>query len=212
MMSPTGGWLCSCLITPPRRSRRAEEALIWADMYGNALKKLEPLEDTDNEDLRAFREELRAEAVSEKTRQRIRQNFSDLVRFVFSRADCGLAPELAGCLNALHRYRNAAYHQDLVRNDVLGPANAIYFYLCCELLKHQKNMVMEIAPPPAVVLEVFGGQLPGQLTGILVNDETMGDAVADKLLAQNQLDHGNIASALAGIWLPALMCLRGTST
>jgi hypothetical protein len=116
---------------------------------------------------------------------------------VFSRADCGLAPELAGCLYALHRYRNAAYHQDLVRNDVLGPANAIYFYLCCQLLKHQKYLAMEIAPPPAVVIEIFGGELPERLTGLLVNDKTIGDAVADELLTQNQLDHDSIASALA---------------
>jgi len=178
-------------------SRRAEEALIWADMHGNMLKTLERLGDSPNQDRQALIEELRAEAVSEKTQQKIRQNFSDLVRFVFSRNDCGLAQELAGCLNALHRYRNAAYHRDLVRNDVLGPANAIYFYLCCELLKQQKNMVMEIAPPPTVVLEVFGGQLPEHLTGLLTDDKMMGVAVADKLLTQNQLDHGNIASALA---------------
>jgi hypothetical protein len=155
-------------------SRRAEEALIWADVHGNALKTLERLGVSADEDHQAFIEELRAKAVSEKTRQKIRQNFSDLVRFVFSRPDCGLAPELAGCLNALHRYRNAAYHQDLIRNDVLDPANAIYFYLCCQLLKHQKSMVMEIAPPPAVVIEVFGGQLPEQLTELLVNDKTIG--------------------------------------
>lgn len=130
-------------------------------------------------------------------RQKIRQNFSDLVRFVFSRPDWELGPEFAGCLNALHRYRNAAYHQDVVRNDVLGPANEIYFYLCCQLLKRQKNMVMEIAPPPGVVVEVFGGQLPKHLTGLLTNDKMMGDAVADQLLAQYQLDHDGIASALA---------------
>jgi hypothetical protein len=40
-------------------------------MYGNALKKFEPCEDADNEDLKAFREELKAEAVSAKTRQKM---------------------------------------------------------------------------------------------------------------------------------------------
>jgi hypothetical protein len=165
-------------------ARRAEEALIWADMHSNALRTFDHFGDPQDEDLKAFVEELRAKAVSEKTRQKIRQNFSDLVRFVFSRSDCGLAPELAGCLNALHRYRNAAYHQDFVRNDVLGPANAIYFYLCCQLLKNQKYMLMEIATPPAVVIEVFGGRLPERLSEFLVNDKTMGDAVADELLTK----------------------------
>ncbi|CQD22492.1 hypothetical protein BN1232_05642 [Mycobacterium lentiflavum] len=180
-------------------SRRAVEALIWADWHGNLLKTMEREGYSPNADSKAdaLFEELKANAVSDKTRQKIRQNFSDLVRFVFSLPDCELGPELAGCLNALHRYRNAAYHQDVVRNDVLGPANEIYFYLCCELLKHQKNMVMEIAPPPAIVVEVFGGQLPEQLSKLLVNDKTMGDAVAEELLIQNQLDHDSIASALA---------------
>lgn len=56
---------------------------------------------------------------------------------------------------------------------------------------------MEVAAPPAVVVEVFGGQLPEQLTGLLTDDKLMGDAVADELLAQYQLDHDGIASALA---------------
>ena len=180
-------------------SRRAEEALIWADWHGNLLKTLEREGYSPKRGSRSTYRGAKSESsIRQDAAKEIRQNFSDLVRFVFSRADCELAPELAGCLNALHRYRNAADHQDLVRNDVLGPANEIYFYLCCQLLKHQKNMVMEIAPPPAVVVEVFGGgQLPEQFGGLLTDDKMMGEAVADELLAQYQLDHDGIASALA---------------
>lgn len=180
-------------------SRQAQEALVWADVHRNLLKTMERHGYSPNEDSKAdaLFEELSANAVSEKTRKKIRQNFSDLVRFVFSRPDCELGTELAGCLNALHRYRNAAYHQDVVRNDVLGPATEIYFYLCCQLLKHQKYTVMEIATPPAVVLEAFGGQLPEALTGFLTNEKAMGDAVADQLLARYRLDHNGISSTLA---------------
>jgi hypothetical protein len=64
--------------------RRAKEELIYASWYGNALKKLEPLDDAENEDLKTLREELNAKAVPDKTRQKIQQHFADLVRFVFS--------------------------------------------------------------------------------------------------------------------------------
>ena len=57
-------------------------------MCGNLLKSFERF--PDSRDQVEFSEELRAEAVSNKTRQTVRQNFSDLIRFVFSRADCGL--------------------------------------------------------------------------------------------------------------------------
>jgi hypothetical protein len=175
--------------------RQAKEALGWAGWYSKMLKQLGPFEDGDDEDLKALREGLESKTVSEKTRKKIEQNFTDLVKFVFSRPDCGLERELASCLNALHRYRNAAYHQDFVSADVLGPANEIYFNLCCQLLKDQRfTMMAALAEPPASVAAL----LPDLPTAPVLNDEkTLGDSVADKLLAQHHLDHGGITSALA---------------
>jgi hypothetical protein len=178
-------------------SRLADHALLWADMHGDRLKTVERYGGPSDPDGQALVEELEAKSVSDKTRARIRQNYADLVRFVFTRDNCALDAELAGCLDALHRFRNAVYHQDSVRGDILNPANEVYFYLCCQLLGNQKFFLMEIATPPAVVADVFGGQLPDGLTGLLTNDKDVSKAVAEELLAQWRLDHGEIASALA---------------
>ncbi|NLA37034.1 MAG: hypothetical protein GX868_15305 [Actinobacteria bacterium] len=63
-------------------SRRAEEALIRADWHGNLLTTMEREGYSPNEDSKAdaLLEELKANAVSEKTRQKIRQNFSESYR------------------------------------------------------------------------------------------------------------------------------------
>ena len=143
-----------------------------------------------------MRDELESKTVSEKTRQSIAKNFSDLVKFVFSRPDCTVEPELAACLNALHRFRNDAYHGDFVRADVLGPANEIYFYLCCRLLKAQTYLMMEMGDPPAVVRELLPS-LQASPSRWSDDEKTLGDAVADELLARNHLDHGGITSALS---------------
>jgi hypothetical protein len=175
--------------------RRASEALVEADWYGNALRKLADINAEDDEKLNALRQDLETKTVSEKTRDSIAKNFSELVRFVFSRPECTLEPELAASLDALHRFRNDAYHADFVRPDVLSPANEIYFYLCCRLLKAQTYLIMKMGDPPAVVVELLPGlqeSHPGWS-----NEKTLGDAVADELLARNHFDHSGIASALS---------------
>jgi hypothetical protein len=93
--------------------RRAKESLDWADWYGGLLKQLEQL-DANNDEVKLLREEIEAKTVSDRTRQRLEQNFDDLARFVFSLDDCHLDPEFVACLKALHRYRNDAYHRDLL--------------------------------------------------------------------------------------------------
>ncbi|UXA08307.1 hypothetical protein KXD96_09555 [Mycobacterium sp. SMC-2] len=174
--------------------RRADLALDEAKMYSNALRSLGPVGEDDPEELKAFRAELASKTVSEKTRHKIERNFSDLVKYVFSQPDCGMEPELAACINALHRFRNDAHHRDFVRADVLGPANEIYFYLCCRLLKAQKFVMMAMGDPPSVVAELLP-DLPEN--SIWMNEKTLGDLVADELIARHDLDHGGIALALS---------------
>jgi len=175
--------------------RLANTALVDANMYRNALRSLSDLDDEGDEELRAFREELESKTVSDKARQKIEQNFSDTVKFVFSRQDCDLEPELAACLNALHRYRNDAYHGDFVRADVLGPANEIYFYLCCRLLLAQKYIMSRMGDPPAVVAELLPSDLRPR-SGWW-DEKSLGDAVAQQLLVRSHLDHGGIALVLS---------------
>lgn len=175
--------------------RKAKTALSEADWYGNALRSLADIPENDDEGFKAFREELESKTVSAKSREKIERNFSDLVRFVFSRPDCDLEHELAACLNALHRYRNDAYHADFVRADVLGPANEIYFYLCCQLLKAQKYIIYPTGDPPVVVAELLGPDLLPPKG--FWDEKSLGDAVAEELLDRSHLDHGGISSVLA---------------
>ncbi len=177
--------------------QRAKESLDWADWYGGLLKQLEQL-DANNDEVKLLREEIEAKTVSDRTRQRLEQDFDDLARFVFSLDDCHLDPEFVACLKALHRYRNDAYHRDFVREDVLRPANDIYFYLCCHLLKDQKFTMGPIAEAPAIVIDVFGDRTPtGAWPPGLFSTEELGDAVADELLSQSHLDHTAISLALS---------------
>ena len=81
--------------------RRAKESLDWADWYGGLLKQLEQL-DANNDEVKLLREEIEAKTVSDRTRQRLEQNFDDLARFVFSLDDCHLDPEFVACLKALY--------------------------------------------------------------------------------------------------------------
>jgi hypothetical protein len=98
----------------------------------------------------------------------------------------------------LHRYRNAAYHRDTVRADVLGPAVQILFFLCCHLLKSERQLMHEIKEIPSGILEIFGDNPPkSSWPANSFDTQTLASHVADRFLDELELDHRGIAGALS---------------
>ena len=104
-----------------------------------------------------LKNDIDAGTLSKRRRRQIEWNFEDLVDYVFEQNDFELPCEFSKCLKILHRYRNAAYHRDTVRPDVLGPAVQIYFYLCCQLLSHERHLIQQIDVMPPSVRKLFAG-------------------------------------------------------
>jgi hypothetical protein len=177
--------------------RTAEASMIYAEMYNNMAYLLRNI-DPDDAEGQKLKREIEAETISKKRKKQIQHNFDALVDYVLDGKEFTLTAEYAECLKILHRYRNAAYHRDTVRADVLGPAIQILFFLCCHLLKSERQLMHEIKEVPAGILEIFGGNPPE--SSWLANSfdtETLAHHVADRLLDELELDHRGIAEALS---------------
>jgi hypothetical protein len=180
--------------------RAAKSSMAWAEMYNNMAYVMRSVEPGDEKGQK-LKEEIEARTLSKDRRWRIERYFELLVDYVFSNEKNLLPPEFAECLKILHRYRNAAHHRDTVREDVLGPAVQILFFLCCHLLKNEQNMhwFHEYNSAPSTVLEVFGDTPPEPTfpeAGAFHTGSLAGQ-IADRLLVDLALDHGGIANALS---------------
>lgn len=185
----------------------AQSSLIYAEWYGSMACQLRDvgLHDVEGQRLKS---EIDAKTVPKRRRRQIERNFNDLVDYVFAQDDFGLRSEFAECLKILHRYRNAAYHRDTVRPDVLGPAVQIYFFLCCHLLKHERQILQEIDQIPTAVAEIFGGQVPTSTwPGPAIDSATLRSELADFFLSTRGLDHAGVALALSAHLLARLATL-----
>ncbi len=177
--------------------RTAATTMTWAQLYNNAAIQLRDV-DPEQDGLQELLDEIGARTVSRTLAKRIDRGYDALVDFVADRAPDSLPPEHAECFKIVHRYRNAAYHCNAVRADVLRPAVEILFFLCCHLLKKERQIVQELAPPPALVLE-FLGDLPSEVEPSINAHSAVGlsGRFADALLADLHLDHLEIARALS---------------
>jgi hypothetical protein len=177
--------------------RTAEAGMIHAEWYGDMAYLLRKV-DHDDEEGQKLKAEIEVETISKKRKKQIRHNFDALVDYVFESREFPLTSEFAECLKILHRYRNAAYHRDTVRADVLGPAVQILFFLCCHLLKSERQIMHEINRAPAGILEIFGGNSPeSSWPANSFDTQTLARHVADRLLDELELDHCGIAEALS---------------
>jgi hypothetical protein len=188
--------------------RTAQTRIDQADMFNGMVYMLRSVRPDDERGLKLKRG-LEPHTLSTSRRRQIERHFESLVNYVFEKPDFSLPVEFADCLKILHRYRNAAYHRDTVRADVVGPAVQILFFLCCHLLKHEESIFRVIGTAPPSVLEIFGDDPPKNRIGpVGMRDlEGLSVAVADRLLADLTLDHGGIAAALADhllAWLTVL--------
>ncbi len=187
--------------------RSTQSSFIYAEMYGNVAHLLRDVAPDDSEG-QQLKTEIDAKTLSKRRRRQIERNFDDLVDYVFGQDDFGLEPEFAECLKILHRYRNAAYHRDTVRPDVLGPAVQIYFFLCCQLVKNERHLISQIDAIPSSVAEIFGDRKPSSTwPGGGIDSATLGRELADFFLSARGLDHTGVASALSDHLLARLATL-----
>jgi hypothetical protein len=186
--------------------RSARSFLLFDDMYGSMSYRLQDVgPDAEGQRLRI---EIDAKNLPKGRRRQIERNFNSLVDYVFAQASFNLQSEFAECLKILHRYRNAAYHRDSVRADVLGPAVQIYFFLCCHLLKHERQVIHEIDLIPTAVAEMFGDKMPAPTwPGGGIDSGTLGNELANFFLSTRGLDHAGVASALSAHLLGRLAAL-----
>lgn len=175
--------------------RSAKSLMSFASLYNNAVDLLKDFEPDDEEGKRLKRE-IQSRTMSKTKRKKIERDFGALVDYVFEEKADELPAEFAECLKILHRYRNAAYHRDSVREDVLGPAVQIQFYLFCHLLAAEQPLMSEIAALPAIVAEILDDQ---SVTGSGLGASASGvrRRIADRVLGELNLDHRGIAAALS---------------
>lgn len=187
--------------------RSAKNSFIYVEMYGNMAYQLRGVAPGDSEGQR-LKSEIDAKTLSKRGRRQIERNFDDLVHYVFGQDDFGLEPEFAECLKILHRYRNAAYHRDTVRPDVLGPAVQIYFFLCCQLLKNERHVIHQIDVIPPSVANIFGDWRPSSTwPSGWIDSASLGRELADFFLSARGLDHAGVAAALSDHLLARLATL-----
>ncbi|MGK5555862.1 hypothetical protein ACSNOI_30020 [Actinomadura kijaniata] len=176
--------------------RRSSSAMMYSvDLHEGLLRQLDGIETAEAQELRA---ELEPKTLTKKERRAIDREFNALVDFVFGDEACSMDADLASCLKILHRYRNAAYHRDLVNTDVLSSAIQIYFYLCCKLLKNQRFWIDQIDAAPPAILEIFGEHPPrGSWPTGAFSSRELGNLVADWFLVEMKVDHVQIAAVLS---------------
>lgn len=177
-------------------ARTARSHLLTAEMYAGmayVLREVEP-DDVEGQELK---HSIRAKTLSKRKQRQVERNFDDLVDYVIG-LDDDLDVGVGECLKIIHRFRNAAYHRDEVRPDVLGPAVQIAFYLACLTLKAERQLLREIGDIPESVMQIFGDELPRpSWNGIGADSESLGRAVSDHLLERRGLDHMKVAVALS---------------
>ncbi len=178
--------------------RSARTPLMMADHYANLAYQLDDVDPSDHEGQR-LKADISAKVVPRGRRKQIERHFNELVDFVFEQDDYPLEPAFAGCLKILHRYRNAAYHEDVVRADVLGPAVQISFFLCCHLLKSERGFMDQIDVAPPAVAEILGDfpQSGHVLGDNFATSSGLARDLANYFLQARGLDHVGIADALA---------------
>jgi hypothetical protein len=177
--------------------RTAQASLIYAEMHNDMAYLLRDVE-PDDETGQDLKKKFEAGTISKRRKKQIERSIDALVDYVFEKEDFDLPVEFAECLKILHRYRNAAYHRDTVRADVLGPAVQVLFFLCCHLLKSERQVFHEINVAPDGILDVFGDNPPeSSWPGNSFDTTTLARRVADRLLEELELDHRGIAEALS---------------
>ncbi len=188
--------------------RSAQRGLLLADWYSDMAYRLRDVA-SDQPEGQRLKSEIDGKTLSKRRRRKIAHDFAGLADYVFEQEDFDLPAEFAECLKILHRYRNAAYHRDIVRSDVLGPAVQIYFFLCCHLLKHERHIMYQIDTIPPLILEMFGDRGPaGTWPGGSISSQGLGNDLADFFLEARGLDHAGIASALSSHLLGRLATLE----
>jgi hypothetical protein len=187
--------------------RTAQASLIYADMYNNMAYLVRDVE-PDDEMGQDLKKKIEAGTISKTRKKQVERSFDALVDYVFENEDFDLPVEFAECLKILHRYRNAAYHRDTVRANVLGPAVQILFFLCCHLLMSERQVFHEINVAPDGILDVFGDNPPeSSWPGNSFDTTTLARRVADRLLEELELDHRGIAEALSDHLMARLAAL-----
>lgn len=175
--------------------RSAKTKMAFATLYNNAAYQLKDIEPEDEQGV-AFKREIESKTLPTKRRKQIERNFAALVDYVFEGDGAPLPEGFADCLKILHRYRNAAYHRDSVRADVLGPAVRIQFFLYCSLLGAERPVMSEIAPLPAAISDILGEE-PATRGGFGDNSSSIRRRLADRVLSDLELDHAGIAAVLS---------------
>jgi hypothetical protein len=181
--------------------RTAQASLIYAEMYNNMAYLVRDVE-PDDEMGQDLKKKLEAGTISKRRKKQIERSFDALVDYVFENEDLNLPVEFGECLKILHRYRNAAYHRDTVRADVLGPAVQILFFLCCHLLKSERQVFHEINVAPDGILDVFG-DTPRTPRGQAIHStrqRSLDVSLIDSLKSWNSIIEGSPKHSLITLW------------
>lgn len=177
-------------------ARTAKHHLLFAEMYADmayVLRDVDP-EDVEGQELKSS---IAAKTLSKRKQKQVERNFDDLVDYVVG-LDDQMDIGVGECFKIIHRFRNAAYHRDEVRPDILGPAVQIAFYLACLALKSERQLLREIADVPESIMHIFGSEPPAfSWHGMGSDTESLGRAVANHLLERRGLDHAKVAKALS---------------
>lgn len=110
--------------------RRIEDLLVYSGWYENMLKRvLSYPKDPEREGLIS---KFKAEIIPEPRKKKIRRFFDEKVKFL-SEEKKEIEPVLGSVLTCMHRYRNEAYHQDKLRNEIARPVALLLFEVVCDL-------------------------------------------------------------------------------
>jgi len=176
--------------------RTAKSALLLTDIYAEMDNRLDEAElGQEGESLHAS---VRLRPVSARQRKKIERAFDALVDHVVDSGQMELAPEVAECLKILHGFRNAAYHREAVRADIIDSAVLVYFFLCCELLQNERHLTHQLGTPGPVLTALLGDLDPTEShSGFAYDSAELRELIAARLRQDLCLDHAAVADALS---------------
>lgn len=168
--------------------READHQLAMLAIFRPTLERLNQASSVDAEAAR-LSARLSERTVSRRREQKIRQYFGAKLDFLVQKEALDAAH--ARMLRKLHKYRNEAYHRDMIRQDALQSAVDIYLYLACELMRVLPvHSYSHSSHQPSKYLAPYIEEL-GTLDGFRIQSR-----VAEQLQHEKQFDSAGINAFL----------------
>lgn len=180
--------------------RETQYRLAWMRISRRSLDSIYEIEERLGQlpaELEGSKEHFERSVVSERREASIERDFNAKVAYL---QDGGLLDQpTLRVLQKLHRYRNEAYHRDILRPATLATAVRIYRYVVCVLLRELPlHVIGSTGTTPEVLTKYFpDGKVFGLNVHRVVGEQLVESSGLETTIAAELADH--LTDRIAGI-------------